>query len=267
LTKTLLLLGDSHTGSTVAICPPVVNLDDGGTYHASRSQRFLWDSWLDLIDRAAKYKPTLILNGDLIEGDKKDRSYQVITRNETNLLSIGADVFDPLAQMCGAVYVVRGTMAHVGKSANLDDAVGRDLGAVPPEKRKGGASSWWSLNLKVEGRRVAIAHHASMGGQPWTSPDAARKLAARLQFEASQNEDVLPDIVFRSHVHQWADSYDAHRVRVVFLPAWTFATEYVHRIAPDAIAQIGAALLHVDGRRYEIEKIEYKPGGRKWQVL
>lgn len=263
----MLLLGDTHIGSTVSLCTPVVNLDDGGTYHASRSQRWLWDSWLDLIDRATKYKPTLILNGDLIEGDKKDRSYQVITRNETNLQSMAAEVFDPLAQVSCQSYVVRGTQAHVGKSANLDDAVGRDLGAVQPEKRKGGPSSFWSINRKVEQLRVSIAHHASKSGQPWTSPSAAQKLAAKLQFEASQNDDILPDIVFRSHVHQWCDSYDAHRVRVIFLPAWTFATEYINRIAPDAIAEVGAVLLHVDGKRFEVEKIKYIPEGRKWQVL
>ena len=34
--RQLILLGDTHIGSTVALCKPVVELDDGGTYRASR---------------------------------------------------------------------------------------------------------------------------------------------------------------------------------------------------------------------------------------
>ena len=39
--KNLLFLGDTHIGSTVALCKPTVDLDDGGTYHASRAQRVI----------------------------------------------------------------------------------------------------------------------------------------------------------------------------------------------------------------------------------
>lgn len=250
--------------STVAVCPPVVNLDDGGTYHASPGQRFLWDSWLDVADRAAKYKPILVGNGDLVEGDAKNRSYQVITRNRTNALKIAADVFDVLAKVCSSVYIVRGTAAHVGKSANLDEAVGNDLDAVQAAP---GVHSFWYLPLRVEAVPMSIAHHANMGGMAWTSPSAAQKLAAQLLFEAADNNTPAPALVFRSHVHRWCDSYDAHRTRVIFLPAWTLATEYIHRIKPGALAEIGAALVHVDGDKYEVEKLKYKPRGTQWVVV
>ena len=43
----LRITSDLHAGSTVAICPPRVQLDDGGEYHASKAQRWLWERWKD----------------------------------------------------------------------------------------------------------------------------------------------------------------------------------------------------------------------------
>ena len=262
--RTFLLMGDHHIGSSVSICPPVVDLDDGGTYHASRGQRWLWDCWQDVIDRAGKVRPVLILNGDLAEGDAKARSTQVVTRNKTTVLRMAADVFDPLAKTCAGVYATRGTPAHVGKSSNLDEAIAEDLDAAQtPEK----TYSWWELPLQYGRFRMAVAHHVTAGGMPWTRKSAAQKLAARIVFNAAERGEVAPDLVVRGHVHQWFDSYDAHRTRVVILPAWTLATEYIHRIEPGALAEIGAALVRTDGKTFEVEKWDYKPRGRQWHVL
>ena len=40
------IAGDLHVNSTVAVCPPVVMLDDGGEYRASKPQRWLWREWV-----------------------------------------------------------------------------------------------------------------------------------------------------------------------------------------------------------------------------
>jgi hypothetical protein len=45
--KLLVLTGDLHVNSTVALCPPTVELDDGGTYHHSRTQAWIWNRWID----------------------------------------------------------------------------------------------------------------------------------------------------------------------------------------------------------------------------
>ena len=36
------LVSDLHCNSTTALCPPVVNLDDRGQYHAGPIQRAIW---------------------------------------------------------------------------------------------------------------------------------------------------------------------------------------------------------------------------------
>lgn len=258
------MLGDAHVNSTVALCPPVVELDDGGTYHASPGQRWLWDCWQDVKERAEKYHPKLVLNGDLVEGDAKNRSYQIITRNRTNALAIAAEVYDVLAKVCSKVYVVRGTAAHVGKSANLDEAVGNDLGAEMPTR---GVHSYWYLPLKVESVPLNIAHHApGLGGLPWTRHNAVLRLAAQTVFTTTEAGEKPPALVVRSHVHRWGDSYDAYATRALILPAWTLATEHTNRIAPGALAEIGAALIHVDGTHYEVEKLKYQPKRQAWVI-
>ena len=83
-------------------------------------------------------------------------------------------------------------------------------------------------------------------------------------FEYSDRGDRPPELAIRSHVHRWGDSYDAHRTRAIFTPAWTLATAYTHRIAPGAIADIGAVILHIDGGRVEVEKFKAEGLKRIW---
>ncbi|MBU2177537.1 MAG: hypothetical protein KJ556_20795, partial [Gammaproteobacteria bacterium] len=67
--------GDTHIGSTTALCPPIVRLDDGGEYRASREQRWFWDCWLRFWDDVSvlkrKYRARVVAidGGDQREGD------------------------------------------------------------------------------------------------------------------------------------------------------------------------------------------------------
>ena len=82
----IIITSDQHIGSTVALCPPRVPLDDGGTYVASPGQRWLWQGWLEFIqyakDLAQGYKPIAVFNGDLAELDTKRRTNQLINPNK-----------------------------------------------------------------------------------------------------------------------------------------------------------------------------------------
>ena len=258
--KKLLFLGDTHIGSTVALCKPTVELDDGGTYHASRAQRVLYTAWHKLIE-LVQPDTTVILNGDLVETDTKHRSYQIITRNRTTLRRLANDVLDELVSKCAAVYVIRGTEAHAGKSASMDDAIGEDFDAPG---HTAGSHSWWYLPLLVERLRFDIAHHAPMSGVPWNQNISAINIAARIRFACMERGEPQPDVVVRSHQHRWADSHDAFKTRVIQLPAWTFATAHTQRINPGSIADIGAAFMTVEGREYEIDKFKAEPEKRIW---
>jgi len=83
-------------------------------------------------------------------------------------------------------------------------------------------------------------------------------------YEANQT---APDIVIRGHCHKWGDSYDAHRTRLITSSAWTFSTEYGHRIAPGDFADVGGFFIYIDHGKYEVEKFKVPPKERIWTVL
>jgi predicted phosphodiesterase len=263
--KRILVISDLHINSTVALCKPTIQLDEGQNIEINNAQRWFWDNYLDLLERVDKQKPDiLIVNGDALEGDSKNRSYQLFSRNPATIIKIASETLEPLINKVPAVYFVRGTSAHVGKSGNMEELLANDFdNSVEIDGRK----SHWSLNLIVDGVRISAAHHTNMGGLPWTRPNAANALAAKIQFQYSQDREEPPDIAIRGHVHRWADSHEAYRTRALVLPCWTLATEFIHRIAPDTLPECGAAIITCDKGKFGIEKINYRPEARKWLVI
>jgi hypothetical protein len=243
-----------------------VRKDDGTVENCSTSQYWLWENWLKLIEKAQSYNGNLItiLNGDAIEGDTKDRTFQVVTRNPATLLKIAEECHEPIRKASKAMFVVRGTAAHGGKSGNLEESMARDLEC---EKTDIGTYSAYQWNLNVEGLHIDAAHHTNMSGVPWIKKEAAAKLAAKMIFAAADAHENPPDIVLRSHVHRWSDSYDMYRTRVIILPCWSLATEYTYRIAPGSIADIGAVFIHIDSGMYEVDKFKVTPMRKLWRVV
>jgi hypothetical protein len=207
-----------------------------------------------------------ICNGDAVEGDIKNRSYQIHTKNQATIVDMADRTLAPLVNELDLIYFVRGTgSAHTGTSGYIEELLAKNYDNTAPSNKKAGVYSHWSLLLQVEQIKIDVAHHTSMGNLPWTQRNYANAQAAKILFDSAEFGEPVPDLVFRSHVHRWADSYDAFaKPRCIILPAWTSATEHTHRIKPNAIAEIGAVITYIDGDKYEVEKIKYKPEGRKW---
>src|SRR5690554_3562020 len=79
-------VSDLHCGSTVAVCPPTLHLDDGGEYHASDAQRWLWQLWREFWERVERERDRddadlyVVYNGDLVDGDHHNTP-QIMSRN------------------------------------------------------------------------------------------------------------------------------------------------------------------------------------------
>lgn len=259
--RTELLLADLHTGSTVAVMPPSFDLDDGGTYKVSRGQRWLWRSWEDMLEQVDRRKVgpvTTHIDGDAVEGDSKNRSKQLVTRNRSTLLSMATTLLEPLAQLSAALIFYRGTAAHVGKSAELEEELAKDLGGLKhPET---GQRAWWASRWRSEGVTLDIAHHPRVGGgSPETKAIRADRLARTAVFQYANRGEEPPDLLVRGHLHEYADSYDHYRTRAIMLPCWTLATEYVHKLEPLSLADIGAVMVHTGSGHYEVEVLRYRP--------
>jgi len=268
MTTILAVVSDTHINSTVGLSTPSVTLDDGGEYRASKGQRWLWHNWLDFWNCVTELvtqhdaKVWTVFNGDLIEGDGKNRSTQLITHNDTTAQRVALDVIEPALKVSERTFVIRGTAAHVGLSANLEEKIAIDIGAERCKETE--AYSWWKLLLDCDGVLFDITHHGNVGRLPWTKANPLNGLAVRLLLEYAGGR--LPDVALRSHNHKFAETGGNYPIHVISLPAWQLATEYVHRLGVVEAADVGGAIFICNRGNYECIIKRYKPDRqRPWR--
>lgn len=268
----LAVVSDLHAGSTVGLCPASgVDLDDGGHYEPSKAQRWLWQCWRAYWDEVARERDAhradlyVVLNGDVIDGQH---------HGTTQIVSGNLDVQAAVARACLEVpralgvdrwFMVRGTEAHVGPSAQAEEALARWLGGE--RDRDTGTYSWWHLRLLVHDVLIDAAHHGRTGYRSWTRWNATQLLAADIALSHLQDRERPPDLAIRSHYHRYADSYNAQPVRVVQTPAWQLATAYVHRRAPESLADIGGLIVTIRAGGWTVRPVLYRPRrSTPWQA-
>ena len=279
---TLAIFSDTHCGSTVAVCPPKIELDDGGFYGASKAQRWLWqcfNAFLDKADakrRAHKGHLYTVCNGDLTEG-AHHHTTQILTGNPTAQSRVVDAIMEPvLALKPDKMFFVRGTAAHVGPSAAYEERVALGLwknknpiqrpidadideSDAKSERPKEPVCSWWSLPMEIQGVRLSFAHHGRMGQRPWTKHNIALLLAKQIFMEHAERGRPHPHIAVRSHMHQFADTFTSCPTRLIQTPAWQLHTEYTWKVVPESLADIGGVLITIDAGQYEIEPILFTP--------
>ena len=270
----LAVVSDVHAGSTVAVAPPVVRLDDGGEYRASKAQLWLWQCWQDYWKRVAEVRKEAkaslytIFNGDLLDGDHHNTS-QILSRNpEAQSAVLRACMEAPLSLKPDKIFVVRGTEAHNGKSNAGEEGVARrwrDDGLPVVGDDDTGTASHWHLRRIIGGVRLDVAHHGRTGQRAHTEGNAANLYAHDILLHHAKDGDPHPDLVFRGHYHRFNDSYDMCPVRVVTTGAFQLATGYVHKVAPDSLATIGGAIVVIRDGSYTVEKLHFR-ARREWKA-
>jgi hypothetical protein len=255
---------DLHCGSTVAVCPDEgLPLDDGGRYHPSKVQRWLWHCWIDFWSKVgalvAEHEAEfwLAINGDMVDGDHHDTP-QIVSR-KLNVQEICAlKVLElPLSFKPKHTFVVRGTEVHVGKGADDEEKIARQIGAEQEPDTEN--HSWWQAMIEANGTLIDFQHHGRRGYRYWTAANAVQMLAAEITASWA-TEERMPDLSIRSHVHISKDSYDNFPIRVITTPAWQLKTAFVHRIGPESLSSIGGlAIVCHPGGKYEVEKFPYEP--------
>lgn len=261
-------VSDMHINSSVALCKPVINLDDGGTYHANRTQRWLWECWNDLWKRLGSmyddtWRKLLLFNGDMGELDTQRRTIQLITPNKATVTGLVFDTIAPAVDWADKVVVIRGTIAHTGKSAWLEEAIANDISNCYRYSKEAPAS-WWHMRTTIDGVRADIAHHASMSGLPWTRKNSAVRLASKTLWQYKiQRDQPAPQLVIRSHNHICEDVV-MEGCHVWYTPSWTTLTEYGYRMGHENdLAHIGAVVAECEDGKESSHKITYEPKGEK----
>lgn len=249
--RNVVVISDTHVGCKLALChPDGADLDDGGLYIPSKFQSKIWDCWEEFwgewVPRATHKEPFVVVhNGDCIEG-----SHHQATTPWSNNLSDQTNhaykLLKPVVDLCeGRYFHIRGTEAHVGKSAREAEDLAKRLGAVPNDE---GQHSRWDLWLRVAGKLCNFTHHIGTTSSAQHEASAVNAEFAAMYAEAGRWGDEPPLVVVRSHRHTNIEvrlACDDGYAVVFVTPAWQLKTPHAWRIAGarNKSPQIGGSLI------------------------
>ena len=260
------IVGDTHIGSTTALCLPEWSWDSGvidqegkpimASYKSSKEQAWIYDNWLgywEYVKKLAgsKYRIVTIHVGDVVEGDHH-HTVQAIP-NVEDQESLAVEILKPIANL-GDLYIIRGTSAHSGDMSRSEVRVAKELGAK---------QCVFELLLSINGIVLDVAHHGRASKRDWTS--SAAGMAAEAVLDAAKAGRQIPRYVFRGHNHIVDDSGEKiETTRAIALPAWQLRTEFGYRVSPGKRSDIGGVIILPDGS-LDLSNLRYHaaPGQRR----
>lgn len=245
------VISDTHVGCRVGLCPPDgFRMDDGGIYRPSAFQRKLWDLWRffwdEFVPDATRGEPfAVVMNGDAIDGSHHGSTTQV-SHNLEDQRRAAQEILAPIAALAkGGYFHVRGTEAHVGKSAEDEEALARALGAIPNEQ---GQHARYDLWLMVGDSLGHLLHHIGTTGSQAYEATAVHKELTEEILEAARWGHRTPDWIIRSHRHRYLrteiPTARGHAIAAV-TPAWQGKTPFAWKIpgARLSTAQFGGLVV------------------------
>lgn len=240
--RNLVVFSDIHVGCAVGLCPPDgALLDDGGRYMPSDLQRKLWRYWEifwdEFVPEATRGEPyAVVFNGDALDG-VHHRSVTQWAQNLEVQRRVAEQVLSPVVRRAERYYHIRGTEAHVGSSAQDEEALARSLGAVPNEV---GQHARYDLWIEVNGCLGHLLHHIGTTGSQSYEATAVHKELVESFTEAGRWGHQPPDFIVRSHRHRYmmtTMSTDRGPCAAVVTPAWQGKTPFVWKIPGGRLSQ------------------------------
>jgi hypothetical protein len=248
------VVSDLHCGCQLGLCPARgVRLDGGGRYEPSPLQRTMWAWWLDLwttwLPQVTRGEPWgVIVNGDTTDGRHHGSTTQ-ISQNLSDQAAIAYEVLAPVALKCeGRLYMVRGTEAHVGPSAEEEEALAQRLGAIPDDA---GNRARYELWKRIGPRLVHVLHHIGSTSSAGYEATAVHRELVEAYAEAGRWREDPPDAIVRSHRHRYLETRlggAAGNAIAVVTPGWQLKTPFAYKIAGarQSRPQLGGIVLRVD---------------------
>lgn len=259
----LVVVSDLHVGCQLALIRPEgARLDNDGQYRPSRLQKKLWAWWEEFwgafVPLATKGEPyAVVINGDVLDGVHHNSTTQW-SLNLTDQAVMARAILAPVVAGCeGRFYMIRGTEAHVGKSAQEEERLARELGAVA--SRDGQFARYELWKLIGEGRLVHLLHHVGTTGSQAYEATAVHKELVESITEAGRWERRFPDVIVRSHRHRYIETViptARGRAFACVTPAWQLKTPFAWRIPGARLSepQVGGVVV-----RYHKEELFVRP--------
>jgi len=270
-TELVTVISDTHVNSLIGLMTNKVRMDDGGAYLSSKSQRWIYGNFksfcrdIDVEKRRLRAPNTLIINGD-ISDDNNHKTTQILTHNKADILKMTVDTLMPIIELADHVIVTRGTEAHVGSNACMDEMVAEDISAHGPAENM---YSWWAFRGEFGGVKFDVAHHpGTFSGMPHTQYAPAGRVAARIAWDYALNSEKPPDVAIRSHNHVFADSGYTYPTRAFITYPWQLTTSYGHRKGfSGRVMPIGGMFFVCEAGKYDMHVRSYSPKrGRYWTI-
>jgi hypothetical protein len=241
--KNIVVISDTHFGSTLALCPPGVRLDDGARIERSVVQQKLWQHWTDFwgwVDNRLGGEPFILVhNGDIVDGSHH-KTTTVHTDNPIIQQRLAVSAMKPIVDKCYKYFQIRGTEAHVGQSACLEESVAEILGAE--QEQSTGAYSRQDLWLNFGDELLNFCHHiGTTSSSAYESSAVQREIVAAFT-DAGQWKKRPPSIVIRSHRHRYIEVKN-HGGRGIVTPAWQAKTPFVFKIDRLRLPMFGGLIL------------------------
>lgn len=235
--RNIVVVSDLHAGCRLALCPrDGVELDDGGVYKPSGLQTKLadiWEEfWFEFVPMATRGEPYhVVVNGDVVEGVHHGAITQ-ISQNINDQVYAATLLLEPIVRnpKCIGYYHIRGTEAHVGPSAQYEERLAKDLGAIPNEA---GQHARWLMWFNLCGQRIHFTHHIGTTGSSAYEATAVWKELVEMFVEAGRWGDAAPDMIVRSHRHRYIEARGMGArgfISVAVTPAWQLRTPFAHKI-------------------------------------
>lgn len=234
--KYLAVISDLHSGCRLSLMPREgFTLDEGTEVKPSPIQLKLsdmWDEYWAWVDKETLGEPYgVVVNGDAVEGVHHGSVTQW-THNLDDQVRCAKTLLHPIAEKAqGRFWMVRGTEAHVGKSAQQEEALARELGAVPNGDKQ---YAHWQLWLRMGRHLIHFAHHISSTTSPFAESSGLQRELVSGYVEAGRWGDEPPAMYVRSHRHFSSEVREPseHGVTsVIVTPAWQLKTPFGHKIA------------------------------------
>jgi hypothetical protein len=194
----------------------------------------MWrEFWYDFVPEAThKEEYAVVVDGDLFDHRHHNSTSQA-SQNLADQDKLGHEVFGPIREKCGGrLYIIRGTEAHTGPSAEMEETFAKAIGAVPDEA---GNFSRDELRLRVgQGGRVNLMHHIGTTGSVHYESTAVLKELIDAYVEAGTWGREPFDAVMRAHRHRYImitrPSKNGYAYSLV-LPGWQLKTPFLRKVA------------------------------------
>jgi hypothetical protein len=218
-------------------------LDDGGFYDPSALQvklLTLWDAfWQWAYDHVGKDAFVLVHVGDITDG-VHHRTTQLSSANLTTQSRLAVEMMQPHVVKAEKYFQIRGTEAHVGQSAQEEEAIAKTLGAV---KDDAGNYARWMLWMKFGGRLINFAHHLGhTSSSAYESSALMREIVANFA-ESGQYGFKPAGILVRGHTHRYLKIEGPGGWIGIKLPGWQLKTGFVHKMDRMRGPMIGGCII------------------------